>query len=132
LRAAVNTYVDSNEIAPAVVERLSTYRQRLGLSERGLAKRLGVSNTQLSYLKHGQRKVTPSFLAKVAHTFPDLYSDLIQTLNISGYFSSLDIKGHMRRQRKHEIGCSVSDFLLANSHHCTNIGMFVKYCLHQS
>ncbi len=103
--------VNNNESTTILLNQLSTAQAQLGLSDRALAKKLGISNSYLSYIKRGERKITPAVLQKISN-FLSVFSSRSQGKSNILDSSCTYIEG-MRILGKHNIRHSVEDFLIA-------------------
>jgi site-specific recombinase XerD len=103
--------VNNNEFITSFLNELCIKQTQLGLSDRALAKKLGISNAYLSYIKRGQREITPAFIERVSNTLPDFESFALGKSNIL-YSSCTYIEG-MRIIVKSNIRHFVEDFLIA-------------------
>ena len=77
--------VNNNQFAATFLKRLSLVQVKLRLSDRTLAKKLGISNAYLSYIKRGQREITSAFIQR-ASVLPGLESFAAKKSNISVSF----------------------------------------------
>ena len=103
--------VNNNESTTILLNQLSSAQAKLGLSDRALAKKLGISNSYLSYIKRGERKITPAVLQKISN-FLSVFSSRSQKKSNILDSSCTYIEG-MRILSKHNIRHSVEDFLIA-------------------
>ncbi|MFC2018645.1 helix-turn-helix domain-containing protein [Chloroflexota bacterium] len=69
---------NKTDSTPDIVATLLKLQQQLGLSDRALAKRLGISHTNIYYLKRGQRKPSPKLLQKIRNTIKEY--DVMSTM----------------------------------------------------
>jgi site-specific recombinase XerD len=102
--------VNNKQFAATFLNRLSSVQVKLRLSDRALAKKLGISNAYLSYIKRGQREITPAFVQK-ASVLPGLESFAAAKSNISVSFCTY-IEG-MKIRDKPNIKHFIEDFLIA-------------------
>jgi hypothetical protein len=58
----LNESVNNNEFVTSFLNELCIKQTQPGLSDRALAKWLGISNAYLSYIKRGQREITPAII----------------------------------------------------------------------
>ena len=102
--------VNDNQFTATFLKRLSSVQVKLRLSDRALAKKLGISNAYLSYIKRGQREITSAFIQR-ASVLPGLESFAAEKSNISvsfcTYIEGMEIRG------KPNIKHFIEDFLIA-------------------
>jgi transcriptional regulator with XRE-family HTH domain len=102
--------VNNKQFAATFLKRLSSVQLKLRLSDRALAKKLSISNAYLSYIKRGQREITPAFIQK-ASVLPGLESFAAEKSNISvsvcTYIEGMEIRD------KPNIQHFIEDFLIA-------------------
>jgi hypothetical protein len=67
LLSTVNKFV--NTPTTEFFHELSCQQQSVGLSDRAFAKKLGISNAYLSYLRRGIRHLKPDLLGKILAIF---------------------------------------------------------------
>ena len=103
--------VNNNQFTATFLKRLSSVQVKLRLSDRALAKKLGISNVYLSYIKRGQREITAALIERASNALPDFESFPPEKSNISDSFCTY-IEG-MRIISKPNIKHFVEDFLIA-------------------
>jgi len=74
--------VNNDQFTTTFLNNISSTQTKLGLSDRALAKKLGISNAYLSYIKRGERKITPAFLEKISNALSNFSSKSQKNSNI--------------------------------------------------
>jgi len=105
--------VNTNESAAALLNDLHTVQLNSGLSDRSLAKKIGVSHVYLSYIKSGRRNVTPAFTRKVLAALPELSSCLPKDLNFSHHVFAYITVENMKRRIRHNIIDQIEDLIIS-------------------
>jgi site-specific recombinase XerD len=77
----VNTFVNTGEIRSIFFELLATLLKEYRLSDRTLAKQLGISPAYLSYLKRGKRPLNTELATRIVGVLPGLQELFLDTLN---------------------------------------------------
>jgi transcriptional regulator with XRE-family HTH domain len=106
-------FVNTQSPAAGFLEALSARQAQLGLSDRALAKRLGISSAYLCYIKRGQRRITSLLARKVTGIFPDFQLFLPGTLNFSDPFCAYTCIEGMSRKSNCGLTVQVEGFLVA-------------------
>lgn len=60
-----------------MLQKLTAIQQREGLSDRGMAQRLGLSRPHWNLIRNGRRTLTPDVALRAAGAFPELTRDLL-------------------------------------------------------
>jgi site-specific recombinase XerC len=106
-------FVNTQSFAAGFLEALSVRQAQLGLSDRALAKRLGISSAYLCYIRRGQRRITSSLARRVTGAFPDFQLFLPGTLNFSDPFYAYTCIEGMSRKSNCGLTVQVEGFLVA-------------------
>jgi len=103
--------VNNDQFTTTFLNNISSTQTKLGLSDRALAKKLGISNAYLSYIKRGERKITPAFLEKISNALSNFSSKSQKNSNILA--SSCTYIEGMRIIGKPNLKQLVGNFLIA-------------------
>jgi len=103
----------NNELTAELFQQLVLLQRRHGLSDRALARRLGISNTHLSYLRRGLRKPKLRLIDRIIVTFPQLKYLLPESVIFSQPIFASIVRGDTMEAKNCELEQLIQDFLVA-------------------
>jgi integrase/recombinase XerC len=110
----VNTFVNTRDLASLFFELLSNLQQEYQLSDRSLARELGISPAYLSYLKRGKRPLNARLVTNIVSVVPGLEEIFLETLNDSGMYFANTYIGEMKdRAGNTQLDYVVAQFIQA-------------------